>query len=93
LATQKTLLQQYVGHYVTTKLPGFTALNTALMQEGAVIHVAAKAKISAPIQLLFIQSGQAPAITQLRNLIVVESLAEASVIETYVSAKKKCCVF
>jgi SufBD protein N-terminal region len=35
LDKQEALLQQYMAQYAPTDLPGFTALNTALMQEGA----------------------------------------------------------
>lgn len=93
LSLHKDLLQQHVGHYASTKLPGFVALNTALMQEGAVLHVAAGAQISAPIQLLFIQSGQQPLAVHMRNLIVLENLSTASVIETYVSLAKDAVYF
>lgn len=62
----------------------FEALNTALMSDGALVHVAAHAQLSRPIELLHISIGteQAPIIHP-RHLLVLEEGAQAQVIERY----------
>src|SRR6185369_16249011 len=64
----------------------FTALNTALMTDGAVIHIGNDADVPTPIHLLFVTDAiAAKGMTHPRNLIVVGRNARATVIESYVS--------
>ncbi len=58
------------------------ALNTALMGDGAVIHVAAGSTIERPLHLLFVASEK-PAASFIRSLIVVEPGARAMFIESH----------
>jgi Fe-S cluster assembly protein SufD len=58
------------------------ALNTALMGDGAVIHVGAGATIARPIHLLFVASDN-PAATFTRSLVVVGEGARAMLIESH----------
>ena len=62
----------------------FTAWNTAFLEDGAFVRIARGAAIPGPIHLLFLseQTG-APAVSHPRNVIVVESGGQASVVETY----------
>lgn len=57
-------------------------LNTALMSDGMIIHVAAGAKIERPLHLLFI-AGAAPVASFARSLIIVERGAAATLVESY----------
>ena len=58
------------------------ALNTALMGDGAVIHVAAGSTIERPLHLVFTVSDK-PAATFVRSLVVVERGARAMLIESH----------
>ncbi len=58
------------------------ALNTALMGDGAVVHIAAGATIERPLHLLFVASER-PAASFVRSLVVVERGARAMVIESH----------
>lgn len=60
---------------------GFTALNTAFIGEGVFIHLPKNVKIDAPIQLLFTTDDGKVSFP--RVLIVAETFAEATIIETY----------
>ena len=62
----------------------FTALNTAWLRDGAVVHLAQNTVLSEPLHLLFVAT-QMNAATCPRCLIVVESGAECTVIEDYVA--------
>ena len=64
----------------------FTALNTALLHDGAVVRVPANTVVEQPIQLLFVTSppaGGEPVMTHPRVLIVVGENAQVSVVESY----------
>jgi Fe-S cluster assembly protein SufD len=58
------------------------ALNTALMGDGAVIHIAAGATIERPLHLVFAASAT-PAATFVRSLVVVDQGARAMLIESH----------
>ncbi|MCE2515912.1 MAG: Fe-S cluster assembly protein SufD [Acidobacteria bacterium] len=65
---------------------GFTALNTALLRDGAVVHVPANTVVEQPIQLLFVTSpppGGAPVMTHPRVLVVVGENAQVRLVESY----------
>src|SRR5262249_3995351 len=58
------------------------ALNTALMGDGAVIHIAAGATIERPLHLLFVVSDK-PAATFTRSLIIIDHGARVMLIESH----------
>ena len=62
----------------------FTALNTALMQDGAVISIAAGVEVDVPIHLVFVSTQPAPMSASFpRNLLLLDRSARATVIESY----------
>ena len=61
---------------------GFVALNTALVEDGAFVHVARGVTVDEPIHVLFVGTNKA---AHPRNVYVVEEGASAVVVETYVS--------
>jgi Fe-S cluster assembly protein SufD len=82
------LLERYVGKIASFDEPGqaFTALNTAYMVDGAVVHVPKEVTVDRPIHLLFISDAMAArGVMYPRNLIVVDRNAKATVLETYAS--------
>jgi Fe-S cluster assembly protein SufD len=78
------LFSQYFTQSADLNSPGFTTLNTLLMQDGAYVHIPANTLIEEPIQLVFINTGCEIA-SHLRNLIVLGENAKASVVEYYYS--------
>jgi Fe-S cluster assembly protein SufD len=62
----------------------FTALNTALAEDGAFIQVAADTLVSAPIELVFLSDAQGfPIIASPRSLILAGPHSRVAVVETY----------
>ncbi|MEW6454304.1 MAG: Fe-S cluster assembly protein SufD [Pseudomonadota bacterium] len=59
------------------------ALNTALMRDGALIHVAAGATVDKPIHLIFVAGQDKPASIFTRSLVVIEKDARAMLIESH----------
>lgn len=77
--------EEVLGQQVDISKPGLNALNTLLMKEGLMVHVAANKIIEKPIELLVINTGKTEHLaTHLRNMIVLDDNAEATVIEHYV---------
>jgi len=77
-------LAKRVGTIVADQ-PAFTALNSAFMPDGAVVHVAKDVVLRKPIHCLFVtDTHAAKTVTHPRNLIVVERGAKATVVESYV---------
>ena len=85
LEKDKDLLAKHLTKYADNKVSPFTALNTAFIQNGTFINVAANAVIEKPINILYLskESNNAHA-THPRNLIVMGENSEATVIESYI---------
>jgi Fe-S cluster assembly protein SufD len=78
------LVEQYLGKVARYEGETFTALNTAFLDDGAVVHVAKEMEVARPIHLLFVTDASArDGAAQPRNLIVLDRFAKATVIETY----------
>jgi Fe-S cluster assembly protein SufD len=84
LAKNDPLVAKHVGKVNATKDPAL-ALNTALMGDGIVIHVAAGTQPDKPILLVFAGTKAASAFT--RSLVVVEKGASLFLIEAHQSAE------
>ena len=80
------LLRTHLTRYATIGSSPFTALNTALAVDGALIHVSASPGATQPIHLVFVATkGAKGSVIHPRNLILVEGAARASVVESYVT--------
>jgi Fe-S cluster assembly protein SufD len=87
LAGDPDRLQPYLNRAVNAAKNAFTALNTALIKDGAVILLPDDAVLDKPVHLMFLSTRQDPACASLpRNLIVLGRNAAATVIESYLGA-------
>jgi Fe-S cluster assembly protein SufD len=82
LAKGGALVAQHVGKTFVTD-DAAVALNTALMGDGVVIHIAKGAQIKRPIHLVFAGGSDKPSSIFIRSLIVVEQGAKATIIEDH----------
>jgi Fe-S cluster assembly protein SufD len=90
LLEEPTLLERHLARLARfdEQAFAFTAINTALLRDGAVLHVEAGTDVTTPIHLLYIaDAGAEGGVTCPRNLLVVERNARATVIEQYASAE------
>ena len=86
LRDEPSLVERHLTKYAGFEEHAFTALNTALMADGAVVHVARETVAETPVHLLFVTDALgARTAAHLRNLIVVERHAKAAVLESYVA--------
>lgn len=78
-----SLLETHLSHAVNNTEHSLVAFNTAWFTDGVFVHVPAKQILAKAIQLLHIVTD-ADAMATTRSLIIVDELAEAQVIETFV---------
>ncbi|MFM6223171.1 MAG: Fe-S cluster assembly protein SufD, partial [Dolichospermum sp.] len=79
------VVQEYLAQAEGAK-EVFTALNTAALNDVAVVWVTKNVVVETPIHLLFISvSGESATISQPRVLVVAESSSQVSLIEEYVT--------
>ncbi|MBD2667428.1 FeS assembly protein SufD [Richelia sinica FACHB-800] len=77
------IVSKYLGQSEGTR-EVFTALNTAGLNDVAVVWVSKNVVVENPIHLLFISvSGETPTIAQPRCLVVAESNSQVTLIEEY----------
>lgn len=78
------IFQTHFGKYAQIEGQGLNAMNTALMSDGAFIHIPEGAQSVYPIVITNISdAGELNVFNQPRNLIVVEKNAKATVIESF----------
>jgi Fe-S cluster assembly protein SufD len=83
LAAGDALVTERLGKVLPADGEGVVALNTALMRDGAVIHVAKGATVERPIHLVFAATGHTPASVFTRSLVVIEQGARAMLVESH----------
>lgn len=83
LAKDDPLIASHLGKVVVAEREGVVALNTALMRDGAVVHVAKGATVERPIHLVFASNGKTPASVFIRSLVVVEEGARVMLVESH----------
>ena len=86
LRSDGALLERHLTRHAPIEGSPFTAVNTAFLREGGVVHVGAGVDLAMPVHLLYVTTAAAAGtVTHPRNLLVVERGARASVIESYVT--------
>jgi Fe-S cluster assembly protein SufD len=79
-------IEQHLGRYAEMSRDSFTALNTALWEDGAYLRIRRGIVLEKPIHLLYVSAGAGAEIaTHPRTLIIAEDASQASIIEDYVS--------
>jgi len=86
LERNASLVEPYLAQVGDTEASPFQALNTALAEDGAVLHVARNTVVEAPVELIFIGvPGPEPVAVHPRLLVVVEPNAEATLVEHHLT--------
>ena len=83
------LLESHLGHYADINGQPFSALNTAFMTDGAVIHAKNRGADKLPIHLLFIATREG-VVAHPRILVVAEAASRTTVVESYTSLVDGC---
>lgn len=83
-------LRQNLGGIANAGENLFTALNTALINDGLFLQVAADTRIEEPIEVFYLNTVSDQALlVQPRNLIVMEQNAKATLVEHFLGGKGK----
>ena len=82
--SDETLVRRHLGHYATTE-DGFTALNTAFLQEGAFVYIPPGTTLDEPLSILFLSTGEEEAPASFPRILVVAGAgSRATIVESYV---------
>jgi Fe-S cluster assembly protein SufD len=86
MTTDRSALEGHLARYADTQRDVFSALNTALMEDGAFIQIRRGAVLAQPIHVLYVfVPGAEPMAMHPRTLIVAGENSQAAVVEDYVS--------
>lgn len=79
------ILHAHLSRYVRYQEHSFVALNTAFIEDGALVLIPRGAVIEEPIYLVFVSTGQyGPVVCHPRNLIVAEEGSQARIVEIHI---------
>lgn len=85
LTTHPQLVSSWFGQTQTNVSSVFATLNTALLNDGLLLHVPRDVQLDKPIEVIYASLGEdQPLASQLRNLVVLEAGAEATLVERFV---------
>ena len=83
---QAALIQEHLGSVVGRDRHLFATLNSAALSDGVFLHVAAGATVHAPVQVVWLTTGQSEAFAvNQRLLVLAEDNSAMSVVETFAS--------
>jgi Fe-S cluster assembly protein SufD len=81
------VVQRYFGQLADFTNRGFTALNTAFVQDGAFVHIADGVVVDRPIHIVFVSGGDvARVMAHPRTLVVSGAHSQVRIIESYIGA-------
>jgi Fe-S cluster assembly protein SufD len=87
LAREPERLQAHLARHTGDETNPFVALNTAFVEDGALVAISAGHVAKEPIHLLYVSTGNgAPAITHPRTLVIAGVRSQATVVETWAGA-------
>ena len=85
LESDRESLEPHLNRIAVEKDQAFTALNTALLHDGAWIEIPQGTVVAEPIQLVYLSTPgeRTPFMSHVRNLIVAGANSQATIIEVY----------
>lgn len=87
LARDPQVLSVWFRHAVNHDQDVFTALNTALMNDGLFVHIKSDTQLDRPLEVVHLNlSVDEPLLIQPNNLIVLDKNSRAQIIEHYISS-------
>ncbi len=85
LESEPSVLEAFLGKYADATDNGFTAMNTAFMNDGVFIRIGRDVALAEPVQVLYLSTGAQDCVAHLRNLIVADANSRATVVESYIA--------
>ena len=84
LSGDGAVIQQNIGTLASVEDDGFSALNTAFITDGALVHVPAGTRMERPVHLVFVTSDEDSIVAHPRVLVVAGAESESTVVESYI---------
>ena len=85
LARKDDFLEPYLGRYARIHEQAFVALNTAFVEDGALVFLPRNCKVKEPIHLIYVSIANGkPVASHPRNLLIFDDGSEARIVENYV---------
>ncbi len=84
-AVEESHFQKHFAQYADKTDSSLVALNTALYTSGIYLCVPKNKVVSKPIQIIHVATGEQEFFAQTRNLYILETNAEAEIIETFIT--------
>jgi Fe-S cluster assembly protein SufD len=85
LSTDPELLATWFGQTANHTEHVFTAMNTALVNDGVFVHVGSQLELDRPIEVIYLsRTDRDPLLMQARNLIVLDTGAKATLVERFI---------
>jgi len=84
IGADPALVESLWGRTIKFEMKGFTALNTALAADGALLVVDPDAVVERPIHFVYLSSAPAPFGAHVRNLVKIGRHAQVRIVESYV---------
>jgi len=86
LGPRRALLEGHLARHASFESHPFVALNTALLHDGAVVHVPRDVVVRDPIHVLCLSTGsRGPTVSHPRTIVILERNAQLTLVEDYVS--------
>jgi Fe-S cluster assembly protein SufD len=87
LTDHADVVQRYFGQVADFNTRAFAALNTALAQDGAFVHIADGTALEQPVHIVYISGAEASRVmAHPRTLVVAAANSEVRIVESYIGA-------
>lgn len=85
LLNRDAVVRSHLTRHARYQDQAFTALNTAFLDDGAVVEIAPGAVIEAPVHLVFVSTaGAEPTVSHPHTLVVAGAASQATIVESYI---------
>ena len=78
-------VKEWLGKCIPEDSSGFTALNTAFIEDGLYLHLASDVHVQHPVEVVFFTTKTGGQLVQPRNLFIIGENSRVHIIERYVS--------
>ena len=85
MRSDEDIVERHLARYASAEDDGFTALNTAFIQDGAFVHIPDGRSMDSPLNMVFVSTHRPePIVSYPRVLVVAGADSKATIIESYV---------
>ncbi len=87
IQSRSDAIREHLGQYAPQEGQAFTALNTAFLEDGALVQIPRGLIVARPIHLVFVSTGGSePLASHPRVLVLAGEATQACIVETYIGS-------